>query len=253
MEHDLNITPRTLLTYNNPKIAKGERHGIYTAVMHLAPHKLSGVMNVCAHATDGCAAACLNTAGRGGIGLDENGLNGIQVARIRRTRYFKRDPKGFKTMLAKEIDAHVRRAARHGMQPAVRLNGTSDLPWENIEFLGHENVMAAYPDVQFYDYTKVPVSKRRTDIPNYHLTFSLAESNRADAVAALNAGINVAAVFRTPKGAALPSPYNLGGFRRVIDGDATDARFTDTAGAIIGLRAKGSARYDKTGFVLDTA
>lgn len=251
--YDLDATPNYLLTYGNPKIAKGEKHGVFTAVMHFAPYTLSGA-NVCSHATAGCAAACLNTAGRGGIGLDGNGMNAIQVARIRRTRFFRRDRQAFMSMLRREIDAHVKRARRHGMAPAIRLNGTSDLPWENVKFFDYPNIFAAYPDVQFYDYTKIPVSKRNLQIPNYHLTFSLAESNRSDAIDAIRAGLNVAAVIRCPRSGDLPATVSFGGsFRRVIDGDLTDARFTDTAGCIVGLRAKGRARYDTSGFVLDVA
>lgn len=249
--HDLDANPRYLLTRENPKTVKGRKDGIMTAIMHLAPHTLSGA-NVCAHATAGCAAACLNTAGRGGIGLDSDGLNTIQVARIRRTRFFKRDRHAFLTMLRREVDTFLRYARRHGFTPAIRLNGTSDLPWERIRFFGHANIFAAYPDVQFYDYTKYPVRMRNTSIPNYHLTFSLAESNRANAVAAIRAGVNVAAVLRVPRNAPMPRVLSFGGsFRRVVDGDVTDARFTDTAGCIVGLRAKGRARYDTSGFVLD--
>ena len=252
MEYDLDRNPTYLLTIDgNPKVMKGEKLGYYTAILHLAPHKLSG-FNVCASATVGCIASCLNTAGRGGIGIDANGYNAIQVARIRRTRYFKRDRIGFMDMLKREIDLHIRRAERKGMIPAFRLNGTSDLPWENLPFHGHANVFAAYPDVQFYDYTKIPVSRRNLEIPNYHLTFSLAESNHADAIDALNAGLNVAAVVRVRKSQPIPSPYNFGGrYRKVIDGDASDVRFADSAGTVIGLRAKGRAKRDTTGFVID--
>ena len=199
----LNNTPLYLLTRDNPKTVKGRKDGIMTAIMHLAPASLSGA-NVCAHATDGCAAACLNTAGRGGIGLDANGLNAIQIARIQRTRFFRRDRDAFLTMLRREIDTFLRYVRRHGFTPAIRLNGTSDLPWENIRFFDHDNVFTAYPDVQFYDYTKYPVRLRKIDIPNYHLTFSLAESNRVNAIAAIRAGVNVAAVLRVGRNDPMP-------------------------------------------------
>ena len=250
--YNLDEKPNYLLTVDGqPKTSKGEKRGYLTAVMHFAPHKLSG-FNVCAHATVGCAAACLNTAGRGGINLDENGLNTIQAARIRRTRYFKRDKSGFMDMLKKEIDAHIRKAKRKNLVPVFRLNGTSDLPWERVRFHGHKNVFTAYPDMQFYDYTKIPVAKRDLTIPNYHLTFSLAESNRQDAIDAINAGINVAAVVRVKKSAPIPSPFNFGGrYRAVVNGDETDLRFTDAPGAVVGLRAKGKAKTDTSGFVVD--
>jgi len=248
----LDDSPRYLLTRDgNPKTVKGNKRGYLTAILHLAPASVSG-SNVCAHATDGCRAACLNTAGRGGIGLDANGLNAIQIARIQRTRLLRRDRAEFMRRLQREINAHIRYATGKGMVPVFRLNGTSDLPWENMKFNGHANVFAAYPDTQFYDYTKYPVRLRNVTIPNYHLTFSLAESNRANAIAAIRAGVNVAAVLRVGKGKPTPRTLSFGGsFRRVVDGDDTDLRFLDGTGSIVALRAKGRARYDRSGFVLD--
>lgn len=243
-----------LLTTGNPKTAKGESHGVLTAILHLAPEKVSG-RNVCPHATAGCAAACLNTAGRGGIGLDSNGLNTIQVARIRRTRYFQSNRTAFLNALALEIARHARIARKHGLIPAIRLNGTSDLPWERFPVAGQPNIMAVFPDVTFYDYTKWPIRLRPlvAGIPNYSLTYSLAESNAQTAGAALLAGVNVAAVFAVKRGRPLPSHYAINGvLTRVIDGDATDLRFRDPAesiGVIVGLRAKGRAITDRTGFV----
>jgi hypothetical protein len=244
---ELDSQPRTLLTTSNPKLMKGEKYGYLTAVLHLAPAHLSG-RNVCSHATDGCRAACLNTAGRGGLGLDADGLNSIQVARIQRTRYFTRDREAFMLELTREIRRHIVAAERAGLLPAVRLNGTSDLPWENIKCGEHRNVFAAFPRIRFYDYTKVPVRIRRRAlaIGNYALTFSLAESNEQHARAAIAAGLNVAAVFAVKKGQPLPASY---WGRPVIDGDLTDLRFTDPFGCIVGLRAKGRAINDRSGFV----
>lgn len=243
--------PPALLTTGNPKTAKGEGHGVLTAIMHLAPEKVSG-RNVCPHATAGCASACLNTAGRGGIGLDEAGLNTIQAARIRRTRYFHRDRPAFLRSLVAEVERHERAAKRHGLTPAVRLNGTSDLPWERfpVERNGrtYPHVFAAFPRVTFYDYTKWPARLRPLvpGIPNYSLTFSLAESNDGKARDALAAGMNVAAVFDTGKSDALPASFMS---YPVIDGDLSDLRFRDPVGVIVGLRAKGRAKRDTSGFV----
>jgi hypothetical protein len=248
---DLNAPPLALLTMGNPKTAKGEGRGYLTAIMHLAPEKVSG-RNVCPHATAGCAAACLNTAGRGGIGLDSDGLNMIQAARIRRTRFFHADRASFLATLVAEVAKHEKAAARHGFNPAVRLNGTSDLPWERfpVERNGETfaNIMAAFPAITFYDYTKWPARLRPlvASIPNYSLTFSLAESNDLKALDALRAGLNVAAVFDTGKGHTLPAEY-MG--RPVVDGDSTDLRFLDPSGVIVGLRAKGRAKRDRSGFV----
>lgn len=252
---DLDAPPGSLLTTGNPKTAKGEGRGYLTAIMHLAPASISG-RNVCPHATEGCRTACLNTAGRGGVGLDENGLNSIQVARIRRTRWFQRDRPAFMAALVSEVARHARAAKRHGLTPAVRLNGTSDLPWERfpVEHKGrtYSDVFGAFPEVTFYDYTKWPARLRPLvpAIPNYSLTFSLAESNDAKAADALRAGLNVAAVFDTGKGHALPATFAImGESRPVIDGDLTDLRFLDPSGVIVGLRAKGRAKRDRSGFV----
>lgn len=244
---NLNDPPLSLLTVGNPKTAKGEKLGYLTAILHLAPAKLSGIANVCAHASAGCEAACLNTAGRGGMGLDEQGLNVVQAARIKRTRAFKRNKAAFMETLYSEIVAHERTALRHGLLPCIRLNGTSDIPWENVK---HEDksLMDWFHWIQFYDYTKFPIKLRRNAVKldNYHLSFSLSEANDATAKDALIAGVNVVAVFATKKKDQLPAKYMK---RPVIDGDLHDLRFLDEPNSIVGLRAKGRGRTDESGFV----
>lgn len=241
----------------NAKTVKGQAKGYLTAVLYLAPHTLSG-WNVCPMATQGCIKACLNTAGRGGMAkgnatVELNGTevpdNAIQRARYHRTRWYFTDREAFMLQLVEEIAAFKRRADKLGLTPCVRLNGTSDIPWERIPCNGLANIMAEFPDVQFYDYTKRP---NRKGIPaNYHLTFSLAENNDALALQALANGMNVAAVFRHK---ALPATYRLGTEISGIDvpvhnGDESDLRFTDPQGVIVGLYAKGNAKRDTSGFV----
>jgi len=229
---------RGLLT-TNQKVEKGEKDGWLTAIMHLAPAKASG-FQVCSNATAGCEAACLNTAGRGGIFAKGEADNAIQRKRRLRTAWYFARRNEFLQVLDAEIATHKRRAARKGFQPAVRLNGTSDLRWESIKLEG-QTLFERHPDVVFYDYTKHP-DRDVSDIPNYSLTFSLAENNDAKASVALANGINVAAVFHS-----VPSEY-MG--RPVFDGDKSDLRFLDPSGVIVGLKAKGKARQDRTsGFV----
>lgn len=241
---------RDLLTVGNPKTAKGEGHGYLTAIFHAAPANLSGV-EVCQYRTKGCTEGCLNTSGRGGIFKRGETTNKIQEARIWRTRFYAEDRAAFLAQLRKEIAAHVKRAARHGMLPAVRLNGTSDLAVESW------GIMQEFPAVKFYDYTKNPhrmAAFLRGEMPaNYSLTFSMAESkaNRMAAFQVLSDGGNVAAVFAVKRGESLPMFWQ--GFA-VIDGDATDLRFLDARGAdlghVVGLRAKGKAIRDRSGFVI---
>lgn len=220
---------------SNAKTAKGGDLGITNVILHLAPGKLSG-HNACPMASAGCLAACLNTAGRGRF--DE-----IQQARIAKTAKFYADPNAFVNQLAVEIAALQRKAARLGTLPAVRLNGTSDIRWELFSVVYNDvtypNLMTAFPAVQFYDYTKIP--NRRNLPTNYHLTFSLSETNDRHALQALASGMNVAVVFDSV-------PDSWSGYE-VIDGDQHDFRFLDKAGVIVGLKAKGKAKKDESGFV----
>jgi hypothetical protein len=225
-----------LLTVANAKTIKGEKLGYLTGILYLAPAGESGVIDTCPMSTAGCRADCLYTAGRAAI------FPMIVASRIRKTVWYATDRQGFIDQLRKDIRALVTSARRQGLIPAVRVNGTSDLPQLSRQ------MAREFPTVQFYDYTKIPRPwQRETD--NYHLTFSLSESNAADAIAVLQNGGNVAAVFTTKRGHDLPDTWQ--GFP-VVDGDVHDLRFLDVhrTGLVIGLRAKGRARKDvSSGFV----
>lgn len=230
----------------NPKTKKGRARGYSSAILHFAPASLSG-WNVCKWSSAGCRGACLNTAGHGGIMRRGETTNAVQLARIARTTWFFTDRAAFMAQLFSEIETHVRRAIRNGLTPVVRLNGTSDLPWERITGPNGVSAFDAFPHIQFYDYTK---SAERvlmfvgSMLPaNYHLTFSRSEENGLDTVAVLAAGGNVAAVFSK----ALPSHWNG---VRVVNGDQDDLRFLDPSGVVVGLKAKGKARRDTSGFVV---
>lgn len=226
-----------LMTYGNSKTMKGESLGYLTAILHLAPSRLSG-WNVCPNASKGCILGCLNTAGRGIYAR-------TQAARIRKTAMLFQERDAFMALLIKDIIAVVRKAKRERMKPAIRLNGTSDLRWEtmSVTYNGQEyrNIMALFPKVQFYDYTKL--ANRRNLPKNYKLTFSRSEANSAHVIAAIDNGMNVAVVFAK----TLPAKY---AGRRVIDGTAHDLRFLDPKKVIVGLVAKGKARRDVSGFVV---
>ena len=229
-----------LLSTANPKIQKGTKLGYLSFILHLAPAKLSG-HNTCPKATAGCEAACLNTAGRGGMFKKGETTNMIQKARIRKTEYFFNDRDAFMKDLVKDIKLGIKQATRLGLTPVFRLNGTSDLSWEKYEVEGAKNIFALFPNVQFYDYTKV-IGRKVKDIPNYDLTFSKADGNDTDVAIAMQQGLNVTVVFDK-----LPETY-MG--RTVVDADETDLRFLDPRGVVLGLKAKGRAKKDHTGFVV---
>lgn len=231
-----------LLNNGNAKTSKGEKLGWITYGLHLAPFNLSG-KNVCSHASKGCAAACLNTAGRGA-------MSNVQSARIAKTQKFFADKEAFTWQLAKEIGNAVKLATKKGMKPCFRLNLTSDLPWENIKVESNGkklSLMEMFPNVQFYDYTKNfkrMLSFLKGEMPkNYHLTFSRSECNDDKVSIVKELGGNIAAVFRNE----LPKSWkNV----QVIDGDETDLRFLDGKNKIVGLVEKGLAKKDKSGFVI---
>jgi hypothetical protein len=230
-----------LLSTGNPKTLKGTKQGFMTYILHLAPSDLSG-HNVCPKATAGCIAACLNTAGRGGMFKAGEVTNVIQKARIRKTLLFINDRAGFLDLLVSDITKAIRQAAKLGLIPVFRLNGTSDLSWEKYKIEG-KTIFQLFPEVQFYDYTKV-LNRKVLDIPNYHLTFSKADGNDGDVKKAIKQGLNVAVVFATK---ALPVSY-LG--MPVFNGDDSDIRFRDPKNNVVGLYAKGRAKKDTTGFVV---
>lgn len=240
-----NKNPPLLSVGKDAKTIKGEKKGYLTGVLYLAPHTISGYQ-VCPKASEGCRMGCLYTAGRGVYTRTQNG-------RIKKTLRFFQDRPAFMTQLVAEIEAMIRKANREGLIPVVRLNGTSDLPWEKFEAvrggMTYKSLMKAFPEVQFYDYTKIRGRKEALALPNYHLTFSLSEDNDKEAVKAIKEGYNVAVVMRVERRND-PKPAMWGGYP-VVNGDETDLRFLDGKGNIVALFPKGKARHDTTGFVRD--
>jgi hypothetical protein len=237
-----------LLSVGNPKTLKGMQQGYNTYILHLAPATLSG-FNTCPKATHGCAAACLNTAGRGGMFKKGENTNTIQKARIRKTVMFYENRNLFFELLVRDINLAVKQSIKKGLIPVFRLNGTSDLSWEKYPVkmgnVYYTNIFEAFGYVQFYDYTKV-LGRKVKHIPNYHLTFSAADGNDNDVYAAISQGYNIATVFGIKKTEPMPEYYNG---LPVFNGDESDLRFLDPKGVVVGLYAKGKAKKDTSGFV----
>jgi len=224
-----------LLSVNaDTKTIKSNKAGFLTGILYLAPYDLSGV-NLCPFAKVAeCHVACLNTAGRGNF-------SNVKSARLRKAKLFNDNRGEFMAQLIDDINKLKRQAKRQNLQAVVRLNGTSDIEWENIR-VGEYTIFNLFPDLQFYDYTKNP---NRKNLPsNYDLTFSYSgvESFIKFNRQAQSNNMRIATVFKI-----MPSEF-LG--RQVINGDDHDARFIEDKNLVIGLKAKGKARYDKTGFVV---
>jgi acyl-CoA synthetase (AMP-forming)/AMP-acid ligase II len=251
---------------DSAKAIKAREYGYMNAINYMAPANTAGVGNLCPHASPGCLALCLGWYSGQAAMLSnaelETGINAVRASRQRKARLFMADRPAFMRDMVRGIDAAQRRATRLGLKLCVRLNGATDIAWEGmrIPIKGAEhimgatmpNVFAAYPNIQFVDYTKSvkrALRHARGEMPkNYHLTFSRSETNEADCVRVLEAGGNVAVVFDGEK----PKTY-LG--HVVIDGDKHDLRFLDNRGAcVVGLSPKGSkAKHDRSGFVVRDA
>lgn len=223
------MTYKLLSVGNDAKTIKGQKKGVLTGILYMAPHTIAGGASLCPFSTAGCRAVCLYSAGRGGF-------NVVQQARIRKSRAFQADPDAFIAVLVEDIKRLVKDAEAKGFVPAVRLNGTTDILWEKL------GIIEQFPGVPFYDYTKYPAKLRGKLPANYHLTFSFSEKEIAgqwsDEWAEL--GVNTAVVFH----GALPETFRG---RPVINGDESDLRFTDAKGVIVGLKTKGKARSSEVG------
>lgn len=220
---------------NNAKTIKGDVKGEYlSAILYLAPAKTSGYQT-CPSATEGCRASCLFTAGRGRMPK-------IQEARVKKTKMLLEEKETFRATLYKEFVAFSKKCDKLKVKPAVRLNGTSDIDWATK----FPELFLDFPHFKLYDYTKQEkVMQNYMDgkyPANKYLTFSRSEINWNFCKHVLDNGFTVAAVFEK-----VPTKYE--GYN-VIDGDLTDLRFLDEQGCIVGLKSKGKARRDTTGFVI---
>ena len=234
----------SLLGVTNSKTIKGQKEGYLTGILYLSPADSVTKETLCAYAKiAGCIDGCLYTAGRGI-------MKPVHMARVRKTIFYLFYREAFMGILATDIKKLKRKAKREGLTLVIRLNGTSDIQWEHEPYTdlndkSYTNILEAFPTIQFYDYSKIPTRK----VPgNYHLTFSYSDRPEFKKVALksaiLNPKRNVAVVFNGE-----PPTSFLG--KTVISGDNNDLRFTDPENVVVGLTAKGKAKHDTSGFVVN--
>lgn len=228
-DHGAARVPSRLLTApaDNTKLKKTDA---VTYSLSLAPADTSGY-NVCRFSTPVCRSGCVAFSGNGRFDV-------VTEGRVRKTRFLAEHTDAFLTLLVWELGLAVKRHGRINL----RLNTFSDLRWERIT----PWLFTMFQDsITFYDYTKYPGDRR--DVPsNYRLTYSVHERDtEATVMVKLRRG-PAAVVFDTKRMAKLPDSYL--GFP-VVDGDQTDDRTLDSAGVVVGLRAKGGLIGDTSGFV----
>jgi hypothetical protein len=237
---------------DNAKAAKAAAFGYLNAIHYLAPAESGGVGNLCAFASPGCIALCLGWfSGHAAIGESNN----VRDSRIAKTRRFMHERAAYMVDVVRSIEGLQAKAVARKVKLCVRLNGSSDIPWEAIKTASGRTLFELFPDVQFVDYTKSvkrALRHARGEMPaNYHLTFSRSETNHLECIWVLQAGGNVAVVFAGEKPEMWHGMY-------VIDGDKHDLRHLDDRGTpgmypgfVVGLSPKGAkAKADKSGFVV---
>jgi hypothetical protein len=214
-----------LLSTNNAKTIKGEGKGYITYILYMSSYTANSKgINLCSHASKGCAESCLVGSGFGGM------YTGVMKGRMAKSDYFLSDRIEFLQQLKKEITKAVEKHKKDGAIVTIRLNGTTDIRFEKFRIFDGLNIFEIFPDVQFYDYTKNYIRFDSVLPANYHLTFSRSETNHSKAMELLSKGINVAMVFDK-----LPDTYE--GYK-VINADLDDLRFLDPKGVICGLKYK---------------
>ena len=241
--------------------------GIETTGLPLAPAFEMGGFNTCPnHAS--CKDSCLGkTSGnyfKVGGGMDLSAFEGPRLNSLNKTLFMMNHAGAFATRLYDEIAAARHEAENNGNHLGVRLNTLSD-----IHPRIHQSIIKSFPDVSFYDYTKM---KYEPVASNHHYTYSSTgvsdpevhnpHTNWHQMRRRLDNGDNVAMAFTDKE--HLPETVHdqeTGKTYRVINGDMHDFRPLDTygksegeEGVIVGLKNKkgfgkvGEAHKDSKGF-----
>lgn len=232
---------------HSSKLMHNERLNMLTYGLYLASADASNI-NVCPKSSM-CRESCL--VGSGYAKIDAlAGSTKVIDSRITKTRLFFANKPLFMKLLCIEIDRAMNKAKRLNMEFSIRLNCTSDISPLAFNMNG-KNILELYPNVMFYDYTKVKnYWKIAEKYSNYYLTFSRDGSveNENECLEWLSKGNNVAVVFGVTKTSELPKKWK--GYE-VLVGDDYDYRVWDKlqkGKQIVGLIYKvGKNDFEKVG------
>jgi len=226
------LTVGYLISTNSFKANKAQKLGWFNGVVHLTPSTKIGLpgVNLCGADTDECRKACLDDSG-------QLGCPSGQKAMAARTLFLLFHQELFAQRLLLETERLQAFCTRHGFRLGLRLNGTSDRPFESRKY-GRllQAILASFPDVVLYDYTKhfpraTAAYRRSHGIGPYHITFSYSGKNWHHCQTLLRQGVNAAVTFAGP----LPKKWRR---YRVHNGDLHDLRFLDPKPRIVALRFK---------------
>jgi len=240
-----------IFSFDSAKAIKAQSFGWLNAIHYMAPASLSGV-NLCPKASEACKALCLGWhSGQAGMVAKEDDTNSTRLSRLAKAKRFMKERKAYMRDVVRSIELAIKKASKLDMKLCVRMNGSTDIAWEGIacerDGVTYRNLMQAFPDIQFVDYTKIASRLERALPSNYYLILSRHEKNDSDVVKIVSSGLgNAAVVFETV-------PVTWQGLT-VIDGDKHDLRHLDPKGVIVGLTPKGrKAKRDMSGFVVRAA
>lgn len=213
------------------KHKKNYERGEMVYGLYLAPAESSGY-NVCPKSNAECRFLCLNESGQNRMQTKTDNIN---KARITKTKLFFEHRQFFMEWLIADIKSSKAKADKYGYKFSVRLNNTSDINPEQFQLKIDnvtKNILQVFPDIQFYDYTKVDNRiKLLEKYKNYDLTFSYDGYNWNICKQMISNNVRVAVVFKKE----LPMSWN--GID-VINGDLYDVRYHDERNVIVGLKFK---------------
>lgn len=257
-QESFKLNYNTLLS-ENPKTKKSD---IKTYILHLSPSDSSGVINICKSAMN-CKLLCLHKSGNPAY------YSNKIKSRINKTIAFNYSQNDFMNILILSIIRNYRK--NNNEQTAFRINGTSDILFENIQiyisvalsdFIYNKfsfNINSGYysnifeifkheKNIIMYDYTKEKREyKNLLKEFNYHITFSFdGESNKINVDRCFHAmenNVNIASVIDYKKRDILPTKFYSDIFQKefnCIDGDNErgDMRFLDAKNKLVLLRFK---------------
>ena len=256
-QESFKLNYNTLLSDSNPKTQKSS---IKTFILHLSPSNSSGVINVCKSAFN-CKKLCLHHSG------NPLPYSSKIKSRINKTVAFDYSQNDFMNLLILSIIRNYKK--NNSLETAFRLNGTSDILYENIQiyipvslsdFIYNKfsiNINSGYycnifevfkheKNIIFYDYTKEKREyKNLLKEFNYHITFSFDGANNIVNInrcyEAMQEEVNIASCINIKKSQEVPNTFYSEIFNKefnTINGDNDDMRFLDAKNKLVLLKFK---------------
>jgi hypothetical protein len=216
------------------------------------------LLNFCAGSSPYCRGTCLILTG--------NHTSAFETSqkKLKLTNAFLSNPTLFVAALNSALKIFACACEGIDVDPVVRLNMLSDIPWYSL----CPELFETHKEIAFYDYTKLKFwesedyQRIAEGVGNLDLTFSYSGINAKDCEEALKAGYRVAAVFASadPKRLGAPGGASRTTFKEIvatsglvdadgymslfggkwlaIDGDESDYRIDDPPQSIVCLNFK---------------